>query len=191
MAGYQRRDPLLAYNFQVSLLDSKNSEGVGLGTIALSTAGMRTMAAFSEVSGLEVSMEVEDYAAGGFNDAVLKFPGRTKWSNLVMRRGLLAKRDPMDRSDLWSWYEAYLDGHGVRKDGIIVLLDERRRPKLTWSFRRGLPLKWSGPTLNAAQSQIAIESIEIAHEGLRLVRTGGVLGEAISGAASAVADAIF
>jgi phage tail-like protein len=189
MAGYQRRDPLLAYNFQVSLLDSKDNEGVGLGTIALSTGGMRTMAAFSEVSGLEASMEVEEYQAGGFNDATLKFPGRVKWSNLVMRRGLLAKRDPLDKSDLWTWYEAYLDGHGVRKDGIIVLLDEQRKPKLTWSFKRGLPLKWSGPAMNAQQSQVAIETIEIAHEGIRLVRSGGVLGEAIGGAVDAIAGA--
>lgn len=187
MASYGRRDPLLAYNFQVSLLDSKDSGGVGLTTVALSTAGMRTMAAFSEVSGLEMSMEVEEHAVGGINDAVLKFPGRIKWSNLVMKRGLLAKRDPLDKSDLWTWYEAYLDGRGVRKDGIIVLLDEERSPKITWSFRRGLPLRWTGPSLNATQSQVAIESIEIAHEGLRLVRSGGVLGEAISGAVGAVA----
>jgi phage tail-like protein len=184
--AYQRRDPLLAYNFQVSLLDSEDNEGVGLGTVALSTGGLRTMAAFSEVSGLEASMEVEDYNAGGFNDAVLKFPGRVKWANLVMKRGLLAKRDPIDKSDLWTWYEAYLDGHGIRKDGIIVLLDAQRKPKVTWSFRRGLPLRWSGPMLNASQSQVAVESIEIAHEGLRLVRSGGVLGEAIGGVVDAV-----
>lgn len=187
MASYQRRDPLLSYNFQVSLLDSKNSDGVGLSTIALSTAGLRTMAAFSEVSGLEMSMDVEEYHEGGHNDGVLKFPGRIKWSNLVMKRGLLAKRDPLDSSDLWTWYEAYLDGHGVRKDGIIVLLDANRQPQITWSFRRGLPLRWNGPTLNAGQSQVAIESIEIAHEGLRLVRSGGVLGQAIA----SVVDAIF
>jgi len=188
MAQYQRRDPLLAYNFQVSLLDSKENDGVGLTTVALSTAGLRTMAAFSEVSGLEMSMEAEEYSAGGINDTVLKFPGRVKWSNLVMKRGLLAKRDPIDRSDLWTWYESYLEGRGVRKDGIIVLLDAERKPKITWSFRRGLPLRWTGPSLNATQSQVAVESIEIAHEGLRLVRSGGVLGEALGATVGAVAS---
>jgi phage tail-like protein len=188
MAQYQRRDPLLTYNFQVSLLDSKDSGGVGLTTVALSTAGLRTMAAFSEVSGLEMSMEIEEHAVGGINDTMLKFPGRVKWNNLVMKRGLLAKRDPLDKSDLWTWYESYLNGVGVRKDGIIVLLDEQRRPKVTWSFRRGLPIRWTGPSLNASQNQVAIESIEISHEGLRLVRSGSVLGEAISGAVGAVAS---
>lgn len=187
MALYQRRDPLLAYNFQVSLLDSPDDDGVGLGTVALTTGGLRTVAAFTEISGLEMAMEVEEYAAGGINDRVLKFPGRVKWSNLVMKRGVLAKRDPLDKSDLWTWCESYLDGNGVRKDGIIILLDEQRKPRLTWSFKRGLPLRWSGPQLNATQSQVAIESIEIVHEGVRLVRSGGVLGEAIG----AVVDAIF
>ena len=185
--AYERRDPLRGFNFQVSLLDSKDSDGIGLTTIAFSTAGLSNVAAFSEVSGLEMSMEVEEHAVGGINDAVLKFPGRIKWANLVMKRGVLARRDPLDNSDLWTWYQGYLDGNGVRKDGIIVLMDEEHKPKVTWSFRRGLPLRWSGPAMNAAQSQVAIESIEIAHEGLRLVRSGGVLGEMLGGAASAIA----
>ena len=188
MAQYQRRDPLLAYNFQVSLLDSKDSDGVGLTTIALSTAGLRTMAAFSEVSGLEMTMDVEERAVGGLNHPMLNFPGRVKWNNLVMKRGVVAKRDPLDTSDLWTWYESYLNGVGTRKDGIIVLLNEERKPQLTWSFKRGLPLKWTGPSLHASQNQDAIESIEIAHEGLRLVRSGGALGEALGAAVGAVAS---
>lgn len=187
MPRYQRRDPLLGYNFQVSLLDSKPDTGIGMGTIGLSTAGLRTMAAFSEISGLEMNMEVEDYAAGGTNDHLLKFIGRVRWSNLVLKRGLVAKRDPTDGSDLWTWYEGFLDGKGVRKDGIIILMNEKREPQVTWSFRRGLPLRWSGPSLNAGQSAVAIESIEIAHEGIRRVKGGGELGAAIG----AVVDAIF
>jgi phage tail-like protein len=187
MPRYQRRDPLMGYNFQVSLLDSKGTDGVGMATIGLSTAGLRTLAAFSDISGLEMAMDVEEYQAGGINDHVLKFPGRVRWSNLTLKRGLVAKRDPTDGSDLWSWYEGFLDGVGVRRDGIIILLDDQREPKITWSFRRGLPLRWTGPSLNAGQSQVAIESIEIAHEGIRRVKGGGELGAAIS----AVVGAIF
>lgn len=186
MARYQRRDPLLAYNFQVSLLDSKSSDGVGLGTIALSSAGMRTMAGFSEITGLEVAMEVEDYAAGGINDRVLKFPGRMKWSNLVFKRGLVAKRDPLDGSDMWTWFQSYLEGRGVRKDGLIILQNQNREPQIVWSFRRGLPLRWTGPALNAGQSSVAIENVEIAHEGITKVKGGGELGQAIRGAIEAI-----
>jgi phage tail-like protein len=78
---------------------------------------------------------------------------------------------------------AYVNGNGKRRDGVIVLCDELRLPLKTWTFSRGLPLKWTGPTLNAAQSTIAIESLEIMHEGLRLwsVGTGiSALGAEIS-----------
>jgi hypothetical protein len=57
-------------------------------------------------------------------------------------------------------------GQGKRKDGLIVLLDEARLPAKIWRFKRGIPLKWTGPSLNAAQSSVAIESLEISHEGL-------------------------
>ena len=58
----------------------------------------------------------------------------------------------------------------MRKDGTITLLDEAQQPALVWGWSRGLPVKWTGMTLNAAQSQVAIEQLEIAHEGLTLVQ---------------------
>jgi phage tail-like protein len=186
MPTYQRRDPLLAYNFQVSLLDSK-SGGPGAGTVALSTMGLRSVAGFSEVSGLEMTMDVENHMAGGINDRVLKFPGRVRWANLIFKRGVVARRDPLDTSDLWTWFQSYLDGQGMRKDGVITLLNEQRKTAVVWGFRRGLPAKWTGPSLNATQSAVAVESIEIVHEGLYQIKGGGELGQALS----AIAQAIF
>lgn len=176
-----RRDPLLSHNFQVSLVDSANAgtDGSGLATFVLSTVGATTTAGFSEVSGLEMSMDVEEYPAGGQNGAVLKFPGRLKWSNLVMKRGVIAQRDYSDRSDLWTWIQTFIDGQGVRRDGVITLLDESHSPQLVWGWRRGLPLKWTGAAMNAAQSQIAIEQIEISHEGLYLIQGASMLGSAL------------
>ena len=57
---------------------------------------------------------------------------------------------------------------GKRKDGLIVLRDEARKPAKVWKFKRGIPTKWVGPSLNAMQNSVAIESLEIAHEGLEL-----------------------
>jgi phage tail-like protein len=183
-----RRDPLLGYNFQVSLVDSANSatDGSGLATLALSTMGVTTAAGFSEISGLEMTMEVEEYPAGGQNGAVLKFPGRLKWSNLVLSRGVIARRDFNDHSDLWTWIQTFIDGVGVRRDGVITLLDESQSPQLVWGWRRGLPLKWTGATMNAAQSQVAIEKIEISHEGLFLMQGGGALGSALGAIVNAI-----
>ena len=62
---------------------------------------------------------------------------------------------------------------GQRRDGVIVLLNDRQLPNNIWYFRRGLPVKYAGPSLNATQSSVAIESIEIAHEGLSQVPRRG------------------
>jgi phage tail-like protein len=59
-------------------------------------------------------------------------------------------------------------GEGKRKDGLIVLMNDAREPVKVWKFIKGVPMKWNGPTLNAAQSAVAIEALEISHEGLLL-----------------------
>ena len=183
----KRRDPLLGCNFSVVLLNSKSADGPGMGTIALSTAGAKSFAGFSEVAGLEVQMAVESYESGGLNGAVLKFPGRMKWSNLVLKRGVIGRRDPLDDSDLWTWFNEFLEGRGTRKDGMITLLGLDGKPVHVWSFKRGLPAKWNGPSLNAGRGEVAVESIEIAHEGIKREDAGGALGRAVAG----VVEAIF
>lgn len=180
-----RQDPLLSFNFLVSIVDSQPAASSALAGIGISLSAAQATAGFSEISGLEANMEVENYDAGGSNGGTLHFPGRVKWSNLVLKRGVLARRPFDDTSDFWTWLQGYLDGNGTRKDGTITLLDESGAPALVWSWRRGLPLKWTGATMNAQQSQIAIETLEICHEGLTLV-TGGSLGLALVGAAAAI-----
>jgi phage tail-like protein len=180
-----RVDPLLGFNFQVSVTDSQPATSSALAGISISLSGSQATAGFSEISGLEATMDVETYDAGGANGGALKFPGRVKWSNLVLKRGVVAQRPVSDTSDFWTWLQSFLDGQGVRKDGVITLMDESGAPALAWSWRRGLPLKWTGATMNAQQSQVAIEQLEIAHEGLTMV-TGGSTGLAIVGAAAAL-----
>jgi phage tail-like protein len=180
-----RADPLLGYNFQVSISDSKPAAGSALAGISISLSGSQATAGFSEISGLEATMDVESYDAGGMNGGALKFAGRVKWSNLTFKRGVIAQRPITDTSDFWTWLQGFLDGQGVRKDGVITLMDESGAAALAWSWRRGLPVKWTGLTMNAQQSQVAIEQLEIAHEGLTMV-TGGSLGLAVVGAAAAI-----
>jgi phage tail-like protein len=120
-------------------------------------------AGFSECSGLEVALEVEDYQEGGNNGAVLHFPTRVKWTNLHLKRGVALS------DDLWQWHYGFVQGTGARRDGVITLLDEQQNAVKSWSFKRGLPVKWTGPSLNATQSQVAFEEIEIEHEGMTLL----------------------
>ena len=187
MATGTRRDPAPAFNFSVALPAAKSKSGPGAGRVALSTAGTRSYAGFSEVTGLEMTMAVESYDAGGVNDATLKFPSRVRWSNITMKRGIVGRRDPLDDSDLWTWFNSYLEGRGERRDGLITLLSTDGAPVHVWSFRNAIPSRWEGPGLNAGRSAVAVETLEIAHEGIRREDAGGALGAAVG----AVVDAIF
>lgn len=153
-----REDPYRGFNFVVTLLDSASV----LGT-ALSVITKMPMAGFSECSGLEMTLDTEEYKEGGNNGKTLRFPSRVKWANLRLKRGVTQS------TDLWLWHYGLVLGTVKRHDGLVMLQDEEHAPVRMWSFKRGLPVKWSGPALNATQSQVAIEELEIAHEGLRLM----------------------
>lgn len=158
MASGVRFDPLSVFNFYITLIDNSNLAGT-LITAAIGYA----VAGFSECTGLEATVEVLDYREGGANSYVHRFATRATHSNITLKHGVIYLSD-----DLWSWHYSWVQGIGTRKDGLIVLLDEGRNPVKVWKFKRGIPTKWVGPALNAAQSNAAIESLEIAHEGLEL-----------------------
>lgn len=174
-----RRDPLLGFNFLIGLSDSTASTGGLVTRIALSPLMPAPVAGFSECTGLEMTLETDEWLEGGNNGTVLKFPKRVRNTEVVLRRGITKG------TDLFDWFYAFTQGAGKRKDGLITLLDARHQPHTVWGFRRGLPTKYSGPALNAAQNAVAIESVTITHEGL--YQLGGAA--ALAGAASAVGAA--
>lgn len=155
-----RSDPVLNHNFVVSLIDASG----GLASIATSVAKSAVTdvvaGGFSECSGLEMSMEAEEYSVGGGNGAVLKFPSRVKWSNITLKKGVAAT------SVLWDWHYDYVSGKGKRKNGVITLLNDLHIPNNIWYFEDGLPVRYTGPTLNGSENNVAIESLEIAHHGI-------------------------
>ncbi|BDI05904.1 phage tail protein [Sphaerotilus microaerophilus] len=175
-----RNDPVLACNFQLSLTDAAAGTGKLLTSIVLSPLIANPLAGFSECTGLEMSLETEDWNEGGNNGQVLKFPKRVKYGEITLKRGVT--RSPA----LFDWLGGFAHGIGKRKDGVITLLDASHRPLTVWSFRRALPTKWSGPALNAQQSTIAIESITFVHEGLVPLGGAAELANAIGSAAKAV-----
>ena len=129
---------------------------------------------FQECSGLEISMDVQEYLEGGRNDGVIQRVGRAKYSNMVLKRGMFYGKDNKIQQDLWDWLQSVVSGkRPVRRyDGIVEVLTRRgiksNEVVATWVFERGLPAKISGPQLNAKSGDIAIEELHIAHEGLRL-----------------------
>jgi phage tail-like protein len=171
-----RSDPMLNHNFVVSLLDT-SSVLATVGSALVSALLDVAVGGFSECQGLDASIKVEEFNEGGNNGTVLKFPGRVSWSNITLKRGLAAN------SSLWDWFYGFAEGHGKRRDGVIVLMNEMMVPNNIWYFRRALPLKYSGPQMNATQNNVAIESMEISHEGIYQLPFVGLA----SGLASAVA----
>lgn len=136
----------------------------------LDTAMEWAPGAFQTASGLGGELEVLSYAEGGRNDFVHQLPVRHSWGRITLGRGIA--RNPA----LWEWYQAGLHGSlGARRDGAIFLQTADGSPAMVWSFQAGLAARWNGPELHAEQSSPAIESLEIAHEGLsvRLASNGG------------------
>jgi phage tail-like protein len=175
-----RFDPLMAYNFTVSLLDSSSSMALVQApsiTAILDTA----VGGFSECSGLEMALEIEEYKEGGRNGAVLKFPTRVTWGPISLKHGMGGD------TALWDWHYGFAEGRGKRRDGVITLLNDLRLPAHIWYFRRGLPLRYTGPSLNAGQSAVAIEALEITHEGLYQVPFVGAVSSAVSAVVGALA----
>jgi phage tail-like protein len=117
---------------------------------------------FSECSGLQLDTEVQDFAEGGLNSHLWRFPGRTKQSNIVLKRGIVDK-------GLWTWYYQLTQGDFQPKDGSIVVRDQAGTRVMEWQFRGAFPSKWTGPQLAASQNNVAVETLELAHQGLERV----------------------
>ncbi|MGO9336163.1 MAG: phage tail protein [Terracidiphilus sp.] len=148
MSPATRIDPYLAGNFLVKI------EGL-------------TATAFSEVLGLEAAIDVVDYRTGDLKENTpQKLPGLNRYPNVTLKRGLTG-----DLS-LWNWIESALQGTLVRTGVTITLLDQSDNPVLTWQLKNAWPCRWTGPSLIANSSEVAIETLEICHEGLELVVPG-------------------
>jgi len=146
----EQEQPLLTYRYRVEI------------------AGV-FVAGFSEVSGLEQEIEIEEFKEGGM-DFVHKFPIGIKYPNLVLKRGMSGN------PSLRIWYELVLKsitygGLPIPKEPIvyIALMDNEGNEKVRFMLKFAYPVKWIGPQLNATASEVAIETLELAHEGFVVI----------------------
>lgn len=149
------------FRFLVNLQDSRS------GTLLCSGA-------FSEVSGFELTMEPRSIPEGGRNWGEHQRSGVTRFSPIVLKRGVT------HINDLWSWFDVSTRGasYGYRMHGEIVLLGNPARsagsyqdnPVMTWKLTGVMATKFKGPDMNATASQVAIEELHLVHEGLELER---------------------
>lgn len=140
-----RKDPFLAFCFRITV----DVPGIGPAN-----------GFFKSVSGLESETEVVAYREGGVNDTTHQLVGSIKWKNLVLKRGFCGP-------ELAKWRQGWLKKAGARTGGVIEqLAADGTTVVAKWKFNNGWPCKWSLSELDASKSEISIETIEIAHEGI-------------------------
>ena len=134
-----RVDPYRSFNFLVEI------DGI-------------TQAGFQECTGLDSQTASIDFRLGDDPMHVRKLTGLNTFSAISLKRGIT------DSDELFRWRQTVVDGKAERRNGSIVLLDEKGAEKLRWNFSNAWPSKWIGPSFNATGNSIAVESLEITHE---------------------------
>ena len=143
----QRVDPFPTFKFHVEVGNIKE-------------------AAFTECSGLEVSTDVFEYKEGGLNEYSHKLPGRTKYSNITLKRGFALS------NDLYKWYqemeEGLLTGKKVERKHVTITLysSANQQELMRWTLNDAFPVKWAGPAFKTGEAAISIETLEFAHHGI-------------------------
>ena len=125
------------------------------------------VASFKECSGLSGEIEVETYLEGGLNDYEHKLPGRAKFGNLTLKGGVA------NAVDFWKWFYKTAMGSIERKQVSVILYhhdrsDGKLGEAMRWNLLDAYPVKWEGPTFNAADNNVVVHSLELAHHGLEL-----------------------
>lgn len=141
MATGKRVDPYGNFNFLVEI------DGI-------------TRAAFHDCTGFDSTIDVIEHREGGENTTSRKLPGLTKYGNITLKWGMT------DDRQLYEWHREAVKGNVQRKNGSIVCLDRGGTEVTRWNFVNAWPSKYDAPDFNAEGNDVAIETLELAHEGL-------------------------
>jgi phage tail-like protein len=122
-----------------------------------------TVAGFSEADLPEGRIEAIAYREGTDKTSAARLlPGRVEYGLLVLRKGFAGD------ATLFQWWHAVAQGTLDRRNVSVILLDEQRQEVARWNVRRAWPTKWVAPSLRALGNEVAIETLELAHEGIEL-----------------------
>jgi phage tail-like protein len=120
-------------------------------------------AEFREAEGLTVQREIIEYQEGGENGRTHKLLGPTRWSNIILRHGMT------DNVDFFTWMKKTIAAAPVeRKNGSIMLVNQKGDVKVRWDFTNGWLCRWEGPRPDSLQNDVPIETLEIAHDGFEM-----------------------
>ena len=143
----EREDPLVGFHFAIDL------QGVIEGY-------------FTECSGLGSEQEViEHKVVKDGIEILMKIPGRLKWENISLKRGITSSMD------IWDWRKLVEDGDvdGARRNGSIIMFDQHLKPVARWDFEGAWPVKVTGPQPKADSNEIGVEELTVAHEYIKRV----------------------
>jgi phage tail-like protein len=146
MSASERKDPYWGYRFVIEI------DGA-------------VRAGFTECSGLEVAVEAIDYREDSEGPAARKLVGLRKYTIISLKRGITGD------AGLWQWYVRAIGGQVERKNGSVIRRDDTGAETMRWNFHAAWPAKWDGPSFNASGNDVAIENLELVHEGLELAKT--------------------
>lgn len=139
-----RVDPFRTFNFRLEI------DGLTVGS-------------FRECSGLTADGNAVDYREGtDIPRSVRKLPGLLNYTPVVLKRGYT------QNPELWNWYRNIANGVTDRRHGSVILMDEQRKDVMRWSLENMWIKKIEAPTFNATANEVAVESVELVHEGLML-----------------------
>jgi len=120
-------------------------------------------AGFSEITGMNGEVQVVEYREGRDPQSnTRKLPGLLKYGNVTLKSGVVVDQD------FFKWFKTGIDGDIKRLDISILLLDEQRQERVRYNLTNAWPVKFMAPDLKAAANEIAVNSLELAHEGLRI-----------------------
>jgi phage tail-like protein len=156
-------DPFQVFNFGVTFREvtlARDGGGTEGGTDIELCSG-----AFSEVTGLEATMEPKVIKEGGRNFGPIQRVGPVTFATVILKRGITEERD------LWRWFRVLGGGHYAKRMSAIITVrqPDGERVLRSWKLHRAMPIKFKMPDLNATGTSIGIEEIHLAHEGLELL----------------------
>lgn len=153
--------PLNVFNFKVEF---HQVDGSGQNTSEVRLCEGR----FSEVSGLEATMEPKAIRAGGHNYGEFQRAGMVKFATVILKRGVTTA------PDLWTWFDMVGSGaSAVRLRAKVVQLDHGGNEVLRWTMDNALPVKFKAATYTASSSEVGVEELHFVHEKLSLTMAGG------------------
>ncbi len=161
-AARDTETPYSVFNFHVAI------------AVPAATGGSSTQlckGSFSEVSGLEASMEAKAIRSGGRNHGAIQKPGPVNFATVVLKRGMASSRD------MWNWWRLFSAApKSAFKDSRctvhITLQDHQQKPVVVWVLENAMPVKFKAGDLSAKSNDAAIEELHFVHEGLTIEAEG-------------------